>query len=76
MHRFTHVHRNVPGVLRDVNRIVSEAEANVVGQVLATDADIGYLVMDVAEDPKRRVGVELCARMQELSTTIAVRLLY
>lgn len=76
VHRFTHVHRNVPGVLRDVNRIVSEAEANVVGQVLATDSQIGYLVMDVAEDRARRVGEELCARMLELPTTISARLLY
>jgi D-3-phosphoglycerate dehydrogenase / 2-oxoglutarate reductase len=75
-HRFTHVHRNVPGVLRDVNRIVSEASANVVGQVLATDSDVGYLVMDVLEDPVRRVGVELCERMRALETTISARLLY
>lgn len=76
VHRFTHVHRNVPGVLRDVNRIVSEAEANVLGQVLATDPEIGYLIMDVAEDSKRRVGQELCERMGELPTTIHARLLY
>jgi len=76
VHRFTHVHRNVPGVLSDVNRIVSEGSANVLGQVLATDADIGYLIMDVAEDPGRRVGQELCEKMRELSTTISARLLY
>jgi D-3-phosphoglycerate dehydrogenase / 2-oxoglutarate reductase len=76
VHRFTHVHRNVPGVLRDVNRIVSEAEANVLGQVLATDEHIGYLVMDVEEDPSRKVGKELCERMSELPTTISARLLY
>ncbi|AKF06614.1 phosphoglycerate dehydrogenase [Sandaracinus amylolyticus] len=76
VHRFTHVHRNVPGVLRDVNRIVSEASANVVGQVLATDANIGYLVMDVSEETARRVGEELCQRMAELPTTISATLLY
>lgn len=76
VHRFTHVHRNVPGVLSDVNRIVSEGSANVLGQVLATDADIGYLIMDVAEDPGRRVGQELCETMRELPTTISARLLY
>ena len=76
VHRFTHVHRNVPGVLSDVNRIVSEGSANVLGQVLATDSDIGYLIMDVAEDPGRRVGQELCEKMRELSTTISARLLY
>jgi D-3-phosphoglycerate dehydrogenase len=76
VHRFAHVHHNVPGVLRDVNRIVSEASANVVGQVLATDAEIGYLLMDVAADPKRCVGAELCERIKELPTTISARILY
>ena len=75
-HRFAHVHRNVPGVLRDVNRIVSEAEANVVGQILATDPQTGYLLLDIAEDASRRVGEDLCERMGALSTTISARLLY
>jgi D-3-phosphoglycerate dehydrogenase len=70
--RFAHVHQNVPGVLRDVNRIVSEASANVVGQVLATDPEIGYLIMDVALDPAGRLGWELCERMKKLPTTISV----
>ena len=76
VHRFTHVHRNVPGVLRDVNRIVSEASANVLGQVLATDPNIGYLVMDVAQDPEGRVADELITRIRALPTTISATLLY
>ena len=44
------MHKNVPGVLRDINRIVSEKGANIAGQVLATDPDIGYLVMDLDQD--------------------------
>lgn len=74
VHRFAHVHRNVPGVLSDVNRIVSEASANVLGQVLATDNEIGYLLMDVREDPQ--VGAQLCEMMRKLPTTISARLLY
>ena len=76
VHRIAHVHRNVPGVLRDVNRIVSEAEVNVVAQMLATDAQIGYLLMDVEEDASRNVSAQLVDRMRSLDTTIAARFLY
>lgn len=47
-HRLIHVHQNVPGVLRDVNRIIAEAGANIQAQMLSTTPDIGYLVMDFA----------------------------
>ena len=39
--RYGFLHRNVPGVLRDINRIVSELNANIHAQVLSTDPDIG-----------------------------------
>ena len=74
VHRIAHVHRNVPGVLRDVNRIVSEAEANVVAQVLATDPAIGYLLMDIEDD--RQVGATLVEKMRALDTTISATFLY
>ena len=77
-HRIAHVHRNVPGVLRDVNSIVSDAQANVVGQVLATDTEIGYLVLDFDDfDPSRdRLSAQLVERLRNLETTISVRNLY
>ena len=50
------MHRNVPGVLRDINRIVSDRNANIHSQVLATDADIGYLIMDLDQDVSREVA--------------------
>jgi len=77
-HRIAHVHRNVPGVLRDVNRLVSEGQANVVGQVLATDSEIGYLLLDFDDfDPARdRLSAQLVAALRDLPTTISVRTLY
>ncbi len=45
--RLTHVHHNVPGVLRDVNRVIGDAGANIHAQLLSTNADIGYLVIDL-----------------------------
>jgi D-3-phosphoglycerate dehydrogenase / 2-oxoglutarate reductase len=45
--RLTHVHQNVPGVMRDVNRVIGDAGANILAQVLSTNAEVGYLIMDV-----------------------------
>lgn len=45
--RILNVHRNEPGVLGEVNGLVSQAGANIEGQYLATDEKIGYLIMDV-----------------------------
>jgi D-3-phosphoglycerate dehydrogenase len=70
-HRIANVHRNVPGVLRDLNRIVSEAQANVAAQILATQADLGYLVMDL----DKPVSAELAQKMNELDNTIRARAL-
>jgi len=71
-HRILNVHRNVPGVLRDINRIVSEKGANIAAQVLATDPDIGYLVMDLDQDVSRDVKNAMAA----LDTSIKTRILY
>jgi D-3-phosphoglycerate dehydrogenase len=71
-HRLLNVHRNVPGVLRDINRIVSDLNANIRSQVLATDANIGYLIMDLDQDVATSVGDAVAA----LATDIRTRILY
>ena len=71
-HRILNVHRNVPGVLRDINRIVSDLNANIHAQVLATDATIGYLVMDLDQD----VSESVCSAIAKLKTDIQTRIVY
>jgi D-3-phosphoglycerate dehydrogenase len=71
-HRILNVHRNVPGVLSSINSIVSSVKANVTGQVLATDPNIGYLVMDV----DRTLSDEVSAQVGALETSIRTRILY
>jgi D-3-phosphoglycerate dehydrogenase len=71
-HRILNVHKNVPGVLRDINRIVSDKGANIAAQVLATDPDIGYLVMDLDQD----VSHEVKNAVGALETSIKTRILY
>lgn len=45
--RLINVHRNIPGVLGEINGIVSQAKGNIRAQYLSTDPGIGYLVMDI-----------------------------
>jgi D-3-phosphoglycerate dehydrogenase len=71
-HRILNVHRNVPGVLRDINAIVSGLHANIRAQVLATDPDIGYLIMDLDQD----VSDEVRKAVAALATNIKTRILY
>ena len=71
-HRILNVHRNVPGVLRDINRIVSDKGANIAAQVLATDPEIGYLVMDLDHD----VSDEVKDAVAALGTNVRTRILY
>jgi len=71
-HRILNVHKNVPGVLRDINRIVSDHEANIRAQVLSTDSDIGYLVMDLDQDVSQDVKRSIAA----LPTSIKTRILF
>jgi D-3-phosphoglycerate dehydrogenase len=70
-HRLANVHKNVPGVLRDINRVVSELGANIHSQILATDPDIGYLLMDLDQDVSHGVVDRLC----HLGTNIRTRIL-
>jgi D-3-phosphoglycerate dehydrogenase len=69
--RLVNVHHNVPGVLRDVNKIVSDQSANIHAQVLSTNSDIGYLVMDLDNNVTR----EVTEAMRKLPTTIVARAL-
>jgi D-3-phosphoglycerate dehydrogenase len=71
-HRVLNAHRNVPGVLRDVNRIASDLGANIRAQMLATDASLGYLIMDLDQDVSTAVADAIGA----LGTNISTRVVY
>ena len=71
-HRMLNVHRNVPGVLSDINTIVSDLGANIQAQYLSTNATIGYLVMDMEIGEADAVA----ARVGALKTSIKTRVVY
>jgi len=71
-HRFLHIHKNVSGVLAQVNNILAKYEMNITGQHLKTDEKIGYLITDVDKEYNKEVIEELRA----ITETIKFRLLY
>jgi len=71
-HRILHIHMNVPGVLSEVNKIVSEVGANIDAQYLSTNADVGYLIMDV----NKELSEEVKDRIAVLPQTIKARILF
>jgi len=69
-HRILNIHHNRPGVLRDVNSILSDY--NVSGEILGTKKYVGYLIVDVdsaASDHIREL-------ISELPSSIRTRILY
>ncbi|WP_169392126.1 MULTISPECIES: phosphoglycerate dehydrogenase [Psychrobacter] len=71
-HRLLHIHKNVPGVLSQVNRLFAEAHINIIAQSLMTEGDIGYLVMDVDySDSKAALDM-----LNDVAETVRVRVLF
>ena len=70
--RLINVHRNVPGVLGEINGIVSRVGVNIKAQYLSTDQHIGYVVVDMEADagPVEKVF----AAVSKLSTSIKTRM--
>jgi D-3-phosphoglycerate dehydrogenase len=71
-HRVLNIHRNVPGVLSNINRIVAEMGVNISSQYLGTRHDVGYLIMDVDQ----KISKEVKRQIDLLDTTIKTRLLF
>ena len=71
-HRILHIHENVPGVLRQINRIFAEAGVNILGQHLQTRGQLGYVVLDV--EPAG--ALDLLGEVRGIEGTIRTRILY
>jgi D-3-phosphoglycerate dehydrogenase len=67
--RLSNVHLNVKGVLKDINRILSEYGANIQTQSLHTDSELGYLVVDLNQP----ITDDLINSIQALKTAVRTR---
>jgi D-3-phosphoglycerate dehydrogenase len=70
-HRLLNLHRNVPGVLSEINQAVAGSGANILSQHLATDPEVGYLIMDF----DRELPGAVLERIRNLSASMRTRLL-
>ena len=71
-HRILHIHKNVPGVLSEINTRLSQNNINILGQYLKTNDEIGYVVLDV----DRQLSSTALKLLKEVKQTIKVRILY
>ena len=71
-HRLLHIHKNVPGVLSQINSSFAEAGINILAQSLMTEGEVGYLVMDVDNDDSEAA----LDKLKNIKETIRVRVLF
>ena len=71
-HRFLHIHKNVPGIMAKINKVLAEYEMNITGQYLSTDNDLGYVITDLDKDYNKKVVKAL----KNVDNTIKFRVLY
>jgi D-3-phosphoglycerate dehydrogenase / 2-oxoglutarate reductase len=74
-HRLLHTHHNRPGVLSAVNAVFSRKQINITGQYLQTNAQIGYVVIDV-ETGTREASLDVKRALEKVPGTIRTRILY
>ena len=71
-HRLLHIHRNVPGVLAEINKVFSDNQINIASQYLQTNDAVGYVVIDIDA-----AHSELAlARLADVQGTIRSRVLF
>jgi len=70
--RLINIHKNEPGVLGEVNGLISKAGANIQAQYLATDEEIGYLIVDVEIDEGQSLANEIQKLKRSLKTRVVL----
>jgi D-3-phosphoglycerate dehydrogenase / 2-oxoglutarate reductase len=71
-HRILHIHKNVPGVLSEINTQLSKNKINILAQYLKTNEEIGYVVLDV----DKQLSAKALQLLKEVKAAIKVRMLY
>lgn len=71
-HRLLHIHQNIPGILGQINQILSENSINISAQYLQTNESVGYVVIDVDAQHSDMA----MQKIREIEGTIRCRILY
>lgn len=70
--RFLHIHKNEPGVLKEVNYVFTSKGINIAGEYLQTDPEVGYVIIDT----ESRLSNTILDELRAIEGTIRVRMLY
>jgi D-3-phosphoglycerate dehydrogenase / 2-oxoglutarate reductase len=71
-HRILHIHKNIPGVLGDINSRLSKRGINILGQYLKTNDTIGYVILDVDSG----ISNEAFEILKGIKGTVKARMVY
>ncbi|MFV0248897.1 MAG: phosphoglycerate dehydrogenase [Tenacibaculum sp.] len=71
-HRFLHIHKNMPGIMANINKVLARYKLNITGQYLSTDKNLGYVITDVDKEYNQ----EVITKLKRIEGTIKFRVLY
>ena len=71
-HRILHIHRNIPGILSQINSRLGKSKINISGQYLKTNDEIGYVILDVDS----KLSNEAFEILKGIRGTIKARMVY
>jgi D-3-phosphoglycerate dehydrogenase len=70
--RFLHIHKNEPGVLKEVNYVFTSKGINIAAEYLQTDPEVGYVIIDT----ESHLNSSIIDELKSIEGTIRVRMLY
>ena len=76
VNRILNVHRNEPGVLGELNGIISNAGANIQAQYLSTNNSVGYLVVDLEMQTAKLSAEQISEQFNQSKRNIKTRLVF
>jgi len=71
-HRLIHIHKNVPGILANINKTLADHGINIMGQYLKTNEEVGYVITDISKNYDK----EVITKLRAIDQTIKFRMLY
>src|SRR5690606_14862518 len=71
-HRILHIHKNIPGVLGEINSRLSKRGINITGQYLKTNDLIGYVILDI----DHKISKEAFEILKDIKGTVRARMVY
>ncbi|MGJ8693714.1 MAG: phosphoglycerate dehydrogenase [Thalassotalea sp.] len=70
--RLLHIHKNQPGIMTKINQAFADNNVNIAAQYLQTDAEIGYVVIDIESEN----SAQALKNLKAIEGTIRARILH